>query len=227
MGRAPCGRVQSEEGFYKGPWTEEEDAILIAFIKADGEGNWRTLPKRSGLKRCRKSCRLRWMNYLRPDLERGNFSPEEDELIIKLHSLLENRWSLIAGRIPGRKDNEIKNYWNSRLRRRLGRMESDPICREVVATPLSIASLESSIKVEVESSCSHLDTGESSSLDSIATNLSSHFTTPEPSDQEAPLSSDAHDISNFPQFTLFPSVIRQGEAITSTPSSHETVVGRR
>ena len=45
----------------------------------------------TGLQRCGKSCRLRWMNYLRPDLKRGNFTEEEDELIIKLHSLLGNK----------------------------------------------------------------------------------------------------------------------------------------
>ncbi|KAH9321064.1 hypothetical protein KI387_015703, partial [Taxus chinensis] len=70
------------------------------------------------LKRCGKSCRLRWLNYLRPDIKRGNISPDEDELIIKMHRLLGNRWSLIAGRLPGRTDNEIKNYWSTILSKR-------------------------------------------------------------------------------------------------------------
>ncbi|KAF8034039.1 hypothetical protein BT93_C0348 [Corymbia citriodora subsp. variegata] len=116
MGRSPCC---SKEGLNRGAWTAQEDKILTDYIKAHGEGRWRNLPKKAGLKRCGKSCRLRWLNYLRPDIKRGNISPDEEELIIRLHRLLGNRWSLIAGRLPGRTDNEIKNYWNTNLGRRV------------------------------------------------------------------------------------------------------------
>ncbi|BBG99670.1 myb domain protein 4 [Prunus dulcis] len=78
------------------------------------------------LHRCGKSCRLRWINYLRPDIKRGNFEQDEEDLIIKLHALLGNRWSLIAGRLPGRTDNEVKNYWNSHIRKKLIKMGIDP-----------------------------------------------------------------------------------------------------
>ncbi|XP_010267522.1 PREDICTED: myb-related protein 308-like [Nelumbo nucifera] len=115
MGRAPCC---SKVGLHRGPWTAREDTLLIKYIEAHGEGHWRSLPKKAGLLRCGKSCRLRWMNYLRPDIKRGNIGADEEDLIIRLHSLLGNRWSLIAGRLPGRTDNEIKNYWNTHLSKR-------------------------------------------------------------------------------------------------------------
>ncbi|KAJ0967004.1 hypothetical protein J5N97_023921 [Dioscorea zingiberensis] len=123
MGRSPCCEKAHTN---KGAWTKEEDDRLIAHIKVHGEGCWRSLPKAAGLLRCGKSCRLRWINYLRPDLKRGNFTQEEDELIIKLHGLLGNKWSLIAGRLPGRTDNEIKNYWNTHIRRKLLSRGIDP-----------------------------------------------------------------------------------------------------
>ncbi|XP_008670489.1 transcription factor MYB41 [Zea mays] len=124
MGRAPCCE---RSGLKKGPWTPEEDEKLVAYIKKHGQGNWRTLPKNAGLARCGKSCRLRWTNYLRPDIKRGRFSFEEEEAIIQLHSILGNKWSAIAARLPGRTDNEIKNYWNTHIRKRLLRMGIDPV----------------------------------------------------------------------------------------------------
>ncbi|XP_028125325.1 transcription factor MYB111-like [Camellia sinensis] len=88
MGRAPCCE---KVGLKRGRWTAEEDEILTKYIQANGEGSWRSMPKNAGLLRCGKSCRLRWINYLRSDLKRGNISSEEEEIITKLHSTLGNR----------------------------------------------------------------------------------------------------------------------------------------
>lgn len=121
--RRPCCDKKHTK---KGAWTQEEDQKLVDYIQTHGEGCWRTLPKQAGLHRCGRSCKLRWINYLRPDLKRGNFGEDEEDLIVKLHALLGNRWSLIAGRLPGRTDNEVKNYWNSHIRRKLITMGIDP-----------------------------------------------------------------------------------------------------
>ncbi|KAF3670405.1 Myb-related protein [Capsicum annuum] len=124
MGRKPCC---SKEGLKKGAWTAKEDMLLTEYIKEHGEGTgWRALPKKAGLLRCGKSCRLRWVNYLKPGLKRGTFTPEEDDLIVRLYTLLGSRWSLIAGRIPGRTDNDIKNYWNTHLLKKLKAQGNEP-----------------------------------------------------------------------------------------------------
>nr|AUH28247.1 anthocyanin synthesis regulator 2 [Petunia x hybrida] len=106
-------------GVRKGSWTEEEDFLLRKCIEKYGEGKWHLVPVRAGLNRCRKSCRLRWLNYLRPHIKRGDFSEDEVDLILRLHKLLGNRWSLIAGRLPGRTANDVKNYWNTHFQRKL------------------------------------------------------------------------------------------------------------
>ncbi|KAK4430841.1 Transcription factor [Sesamum alatum] len=105
----------------KGFWKPEEDLILKKYVETHGEGNWTVVAKKSGLVRSAKSCRLRWKNYLRPNIKRGMMSEDERDLIIRLHKLLGNRWSLIAGRLPGRTDNEVKNYWNTHLNKRATR----------------------------------------------------------------------------------------------------------
>ncbi|GMP54340.1 hypothetical protein CsSME_00019542 [Camellia sinensis var. sinensis] len=141
MGRSPCC---DKNGTKKGPWTPEEDHKLIQYIQIHGPGNWRTLPKYAGLQRCGKSCRLRWTNYLRPDIRRGRFSFEEEETIIQLHSVLGNKWSAIAAQLPGRTDNEIKNYWNTHIRKRLLRMGIDPVTHSTRLDLLDMSSILSS-----------------------------------------------------------------------------------
>ncbi|KAK8954738.1 Transcription factor GAMYB [Platanthera zijinensis] len=103
----------------KGPWTTAEDAILKDYVGKHGEGNWNAVRKNSGLQRCGKSCRLRWANHLRPNLKKGSFSLEEEMLILQLHADFGNKWARMALHLPGRTDNEIKNYWNTRIKRRL------------------------------------------------------------------------------------------------------------
>ncbi|GER43148.1 myb domain protein 41 [Striga asiatica] len=138
MGRSPCC---DKDGLKKGPWTPEEDAKLVRYVQTHGPRNWRALPKNAGLERCGKSCRLRWTNYLRPDIKRGRFSFEEEETIVQLHSVLGNKWSAIAARLPGRTDNEIKNYWNTHIRKRLLKTGIDPVTHAPRLDLLDLSSL--------------------------------------------------------------------------------------
>ncbi|KAL1215064.1 Transcription factor MYB28 [Cardamine amara subsp. amara] len=131
MSRKPCC---IGEGLKKGAWTTDEDKKLISYIHDHGEGGWRDIPQKAGLKRCGKSCRLRWTNYLKPEIKRGEFSSEEEQIIIMLHASRGNKWSVIARHLPRRTDNEIKNYWNTHLKKRLIEHGIDPTTHKPLAS---------------------------------------------------------------------------------------------
>ncbi|KAM7470140.1 hypothetical protein LguiA_008323 [Lonicera macranthoides] len=161
MGRHSCCYKQK---LRKGLWSPEEDEKLMKHINKYGHGCWSSVPKLAGLQRCGKSCRLRWINYLRPDLKRGTFSQEEENLIIELHAVLGNKWSQIAGQLPGRTDNEIKNLWNSSIKKKLKQRGIDPNTHK----PLSeveteeMANKNSDSKTELSSEVNYIE-GETSS----------------------------------------------------------------
>nr|URY18845.1 MYB protein [Zanthoxylum bungeanum] len=134
MGRPPCC---DKSNVKRGLWTAEEDAKILAHVANYGTGNWTLVPKKAGLNRCGKSCRLRWTNYLRPDLKHDSFTPQEEEIIINLHKAIGSRWSLIAKQLPGRTDNDVKNYWNTKLKKKLTKLGIDPITHKPFSQILS------------------------------------------------------------------------------------------
>uniref|UniRef100_A0A0D3ESL2 Uncharacterized protein n=1 Tax=Oryza barthii TaxID=65489 RepID=A0A0D3ESL2_9ORYZ len=116
MGRAPCCDKASVK---RGPWSPEEDELLRSYVRSHGTGgNWIALPQKAGLNRCGKSCRLRWLNYLRPDIKHGGYTDQEDRIICSLYNSIGSRWSIIASKLPGRTDNDVKNYWNTKLKKK-------------------------------------------------------------------------------------------------------------
>lgn len=161
MGRSPCC---DKIGLKKGPWTPEEDQKLLAYIQEYGHGSWRALPSKAGLQRCGKSCRLRWINYLRPDIKRGKFSLQEEQTIIQLHALLGNRWSAIAAHLPKRTDNEIKNHWNTHLKKRLIKMGLDPVNHK----PKNDTLLSNDGRTKSHANLSHMAQWESARLEAEA-----------------------------------------------------------
>ncbi|XVF77862.1 hypothetical protein PTKIN_Ptkin14bG0081400 [Pterospermum kingtungense] len=146
----------------KGAWSLEEDEKLISYISRFGIWNWSEIPKQAGLARTSKSCRLRWVNYLKPGIKRGNISKEEEETIVKLHNILGNRWSAIAARLPQRTDNDIKNYWNTRLKKRV-------VQDNLPSATTSPSETKFGLEAEPENSCdtdSSISLNTSSDLDS-------------------------------------------------------------
>ncbi|XP_042386529.1 transcription factor LAF1-like [Zingiber officinale] len=120
----------------KGLWSPDEDQKVKDHILKHGVSCWNAVPAKAGLQRNGKSCSLRWLNYLRPGLKRGNFSPEEEETIVKLQAKIGNKkWSQIAMHLPGRTDNEMKNHWNSYLKKKIMR-ERRSNCSMINIEPL-------------------------------------------------------------------------------------------
>ncbi|CAL5429629.1 unnamed protein product [Camellia sinensis] len=111
-------RHKSEEMIKKGPWTAEEDEVLVKFVNKYGPRDWSSIRSMGLLPRTGKSCRLRWVNKLRPNLKIGcKFSAEEERVVIEMQARFGNKWAAIASHLQGRTDNDVKNFWSSRKKR--------------------------------------------------------------------------------------------------------------
>ncbi|CAN8244424.1 unnamed protein product [Cochlearia groenlandica] len=142
-----------QEANRRGPWSEQEDILLINFVRLFGDRRWDFVAKVSGLNRTGKSCRLRWVNYLNPGLKRGKMTPQEESLVLELHGKWGNRWSKIALKLPGRTDNEIKNYWRTYMRKKSQEKKclmSPSSSSSSITTTTTQETVRSSVKVNQE-----------------------------------------------------------------------------
>ncbi|XP_068636885.1 transcription factor MYB46 [Aristolochia californica] len=177
----------------KGLWSPEEDDKLMNYMLNNGQGCWSDVARNAGLQRCGKSCRLRWINYLRPDLKRGAFCSQEEELIIHLHSILGNRWSQIAARLPGRTDNEIKNFWNSTIKKRLRNSSTSSPNHSDSSEPREVMGGISSMN-DKDMVTMYIDSSSSSSSSSLqAMGGASNGFSPLP-----PINNNAYDLTGLP-----------------------------
>ncbi|KAK7347274.1 hypothetical protein VNO80_21802 [Phaseolus coccineus] len=216
MGRSPCC---DKIGIKKGPWTPEEDIMLVSYIQEHGPGNWRSVPTNTGLIRCSKSCRLRWTNYLRPGIKRGNFTEHEEKIIVHLQALLGNRWAAIASYLPERTDNDIKNYWNTHLKKKLKLSDQ--------------SGNEEGAEQEGHSSCSHpkgqwerrLQTDIQTAKQALCDALSLHTTPATHAVPETMPSSTSHQPYSHASSSYassYENISRLMENWMKTPSSNET-----
>ncbi|RRT69980.1 hypothetical protein B296_00005342 [Ensete ventricosum] len=185
MGCRTCGRPEMKHR--RGLWSPEEDQKLREYILRHGHGCWSSVPAKAGLQRDGKSCRLRWINYLRPGLKRGSFSPEEQETVMKLHAVLGNKWSLIATHLPGRTDNEVKNHWNSYLKKKAVEIDgSTSSCSSTSFTASSYQSsmIDSRVPENLNNEVPFPDSSEDAYSSLFVSQLTSHgcssFGTPQP-----------------------------------------------
>ncbi|XP_071709170.1 transcription factor MYB72-like [Rutidosis leptorrhynchoides] len=189
--RNPSSDQTNSSGLKKGSWSEEEDQKLIYYINRYGIWNWSQMPKFAGLSRSGKSCRLRWMNYLKPNVKRGNFTKEEEEIILHSHLLLGNRWSAIASRLPGRTDNDVKNYWHTHLKKRETTKSNDSNVSSSSSEDEAIKNVQELVinhvsNIDESKSSSTFDENSSSSNSAITYSL----------DQEVNFGGDYYDIGS-------------------------------
>ncbi|CAL1371614.1 unnamed protein product [Linum trigynum] len=111
-------RKDVESRVRKGTWKAEEDQVLMKHVDEYGPREWSSIRSKGLLQRTGKSCRLRWVNKLQPNLKTGcKFTEEEERAVIELQARYGNKWAKIAAHFTGRTDNDVKNFWSSRQKR--------------------------------------------------------------------------------------------------------------
>ena len=99
------------------PWSADEDEDLKQLVGEPGIKSWVVIATRMRARNS-KQCRERWHSHLRPTLTKGEWTPEEDQEIWDRVQEMGTKWAQISAQyMPSRTDNDIKNRWNSIIRK--------------------------------------------------------------------------------------------------------------
>ncbi|XP_073022393.1 transcription factor MYB3R-1-like isoform X1 [Primulina eburnea] len=119
----------------KGPWSKEEDEIMIELVNTYGPKKWSTiaqhLPGRIG-----KQCRERWHNHLNPNINKEAWTQDEELALIHAHQIYGNKWAELTKFLPGRTDNAIKNHWNSSVKKKIDMYMASGLLSQFQGPPL-------------------------------------------------------------------------------------------
>ncbi|XP_075504487.1 transcription factor MYB3R-1-like isoform X1 [Primulina tabacum] len=119
----------------KGPWSKEEDEIMIELVNTYGPKKWSTiaqhLPGRIG-----KQCRERWHNHLNPNINKEAWTQDEELALIHAHQIYGNKWAELTKFLPGRTDNAIKNHWNSSVKKKIDIYMASGLLSQLQGPPL-------------------------------------------------------------------------------------------
>ena len=136
-------------GSIKGPWSVEENKLLTEWVLKNGQKRWKQceefIPGRTG-----KQCREHWNNCLNPDLVKGDWTSEEDFLIMYFYSKCNGSWKKLINLFNGRTENSIKNRFFSQL-------------RKIASCNLSSAEKRLSSKIKLDDLLNYLNIGISNS----------------------------------------------------------------
>uniref|UniRef100_A0A804IRS0 Uncharacterized protein n=1 Tax=Musa acuminata subsp. malaccensis TaxID=214687 RepID=A0A804IRS0_MUSAM len=161
-GRRSSRRDEGGMAIRKGTWMAEEDEILMEYVRKHGPRDWSSIRSKGLLARTGKSCRLRWVNKLKPDLKTGcKFSPEEERIVLDLQAKFGNKWARIATYLPGRTDNDVKNFWSTRQKRlaRISRSSLPPRSSKNDKELPAVSSYEAPPNMEVSLRSSNVQCG--------------------------------------------------------------------
>lgn len=114
LGKKPVVKKRARNLF-----TNDEDERLKELIEEYGEDNWGIIAKNMGGRNVRQ-CKERWKFYLSPNVNKNEWTEEDDKLLLELQGQFGNKWKLIANYFDGRNEIQVKSRFKLLWRRKNG-----------------------------------------------------------------------------------------------------------